>query len=276
MCASPTVAGFVPGNPSCSPGSDPGAGGEPLALIKGVFPQASRYRQERQAGLEAPDGRAWEREKQACVGDWGTGHPWLCCPGEAKAGAGAGQLVGSGRRCGGLAPTRPHRGFVFQPQQPRPGSAPPQGQCPPASPELPGLPPPSLGSPLCPPLCLLRLALQAQQSTAPAPFSTLCQGLSPSQALLEWALGPRETQKSRRSEGLEQESGGRRKVSGIESHGGLLGAADPRATHIAGQGRGHFRAGQCFPGSPWQRGTHVQSVRSQSPVMSLGEGSQRP
>lgn len=92
MCASSAAAGFVPGNPSCSPGSDLGAGGEPLALIKGVFPQASRYRygQERQAGPAAPDGGALERERRACMGDWGMGHPWLRCPGEAKAGAGGG------------------------------------------------------------------------------------------------------------------------------------------------------------------------------------------
>lgn len=102
MCVSSAVARFILGNPSCSPGSDPGAGGEPLALIKGAFPQASRYRQERQAGPAVPDGRALERERRA--GER-AGQDILGCAAQVRPRPGP-ELVGSRRHCGGLAPTR--------------------------------------------------------------------------------------------------------------------------------------------------------------------------
>lgn len=109
------------------------------------------------------------------------GHPWLRCPGEAKAGS-AGRLRKALRGPGAHLDSRspglivPSRFSLSSPCV----CDDVQAQCPPASPEPPGLPPPSLGSPLCPPPRLLRLALQAQQPTAPASLSTLCQGLSPS------------------------------------------------------------------------------------------------
>lgn len=41
-----------------------------------------------------PGGAGWEGLGEGETGGraWGTGHPWLCCPGEAKARAGAGRL----------------------------------------------------------------------------------------------------------------------------------------------------------------------------------------
>ena len=119
MCVSSAVAGFIPANPSCSPGSHPGAGGEPLALIRGAFPQASRCRQERQAGPAAPGGRALERERRA--GERG-GQDTLGCAAQVRPGPGPGPLR-SRRHLGGLAPpgpplTQPHCAFMFQPQQP--------------------------------------------------------------------------------------------------------------------------------------------------------------
>lgn len=82
MCASSAAAGFVPGNPSCSPGSDLGAGGEPLALIKCVFPQASRYRyrQERQAGPAAPDGGGLGEGETGVHGGLGDGTSLAALP----------------------------------------------------------------------------------------------------------------------------------------------------------------------------------------------------
>lgn len=74
------------------------------------------------------------------------------------------------------------------------------------------------------------------------------------EALREWTPAPEETQ-SRSGEGRGQEWGRGRKEAkpGVTgSRWGASGKADPRATHLGGQGRGPARAGQCC--SPRQQG----------------------